>query len=74
LEQGQAMGQRLQSWQSAGGERLWLSMLVDAMEQAASAEFRAIPCDSAILMAVSAQLARPASPYPFGGSNFSLRN
>jgi hypothetical protein len=68
------MGQQLQSWRSAGGDRLWLSMLVEAMEQAADPEFRAIPCDQAILIAVGAQLARPASPCGFGASNFSLRN
>jgi hypothetical protein len=53
---------------------LWLSMLVEAMEQAAGPELRAIPCDQAILMSVGAQLARPASPCGFGASNFSLRN
>jgi hypothetical protein len=53
---------------------LWLSMLVEAMEQAARPEFRAMPCDQAILISVGAQLARPASPCRFGASNFSLRN
>jgi hypothetical protein len=67
------MGQQLHSWRSAGGERLWLSMLVDAMEQAASAEFRSMPCDPGARIAVGAQLARPAS-CRFGASNFSLRN
>ena len=64
------MGQRLQPWRPRDGERLWLSMLVDAMEQAARPEFRAIPCDSTILAAVGAQLARPASPHPFGRLEF----
>jgi hypothetical protein len=72
--QGQAMGQRLQSWRSGDGEKFWLSMLVDAMEQASRPEFRAMPCDQTILAAVGAQLARPASPYPYGASEFSLRN
>jgi hypothetical protein len=74
------MGQRLQNWtsreawRSGDGERLWLSMLVDAMEEVSRPEIRKIPCDPQILIALRAQLARPASPYPFGASNFSLRN
>ncbi len=72
------MGQRLQSWRSGDGQKLWLSMLVDAMEQVARPEFRAVPCDRPVLVAVRAQLARPASPYPYWRaphpSHFSLRN
>jgi hypothetical protein len=68
------MGQRLQPWRNGDGEKLWLSMLVDTMEEVSRPEFRAIPCDSSILVALRTQLARPASPYPYGASNFSLRN
>jgi hypothetical protein len=68
------MGQRLQTWRSRDGEKLWLSMLVDAMEEVSRPEIRKIPCEPQILVAFRAQLARPASPYPFGASNFSLRN
>ncbi len=73
------MGQRLQAWRSrdwrsGGGERLWLSMLVEAMEEVSRPEVRGLPCDPSILMELGAQLARPASPYPYGASNFSLRN
>jgi len=68
------MVQRLQAWQSGDGEKLWLSMLIDAMEGVSRPEFRAVPCDRSVLAAVSAQLARPASPYPYCGSYFSLRN
>jgi hypothetical protein len=68
------MGQRLQPWRSGDGEKLWLSMLVDTMEEVCRPEIRAMPCDSSILVALRAQLARPASPYPYGASNFSLRN
>jgi hypothetical protein len=64
------MVQRLQVWQSGDGEKLWLSMLIDAMQEVSRPEFRAVPCDRSVLAAVSAQLARPASPYPY----FSLRN
>jgi hypothetical protein len=49
-------------------------MLVEAMEAASRPEIRAIPCDPQILIALRAQLARPASPYPYGASKYSLRN
>jgi hypothetical protein len=68
------MGRQLQIWQSGDGQKLWLSMLVDAMEQAARPEFRNMPCDREILEAVSAQLARPASPCAYSVSHYSLRN
>ena len=74
------MGQRLQPWQSGDwrsgdGEKLWLSMLVETMEEVSRPEFRGRAlrfrrCWSSL----RAQLARPASPYPYGASNFSLRN
>ena len=76
------MGQQLQrqgAWRpglfrSEGGETVWLSMLVRAMEDASRPEIRKIPCDPKVLIAVRAQLARPASPYPYGTSAYSLRN
>ena len=73
------MGQRLQQrrlgdWRPGGGEKLWLSMLIVTMEEVSTAECRATPCDPSVLAALSAQLARPASPYPYGASGFSLRN
>ncbi|THD62107.1 MAG: transcriptional regulator [Bradyrhizobium sp.] len=68
------MGQQLQSWRSADGQRMWLSMLVDAMEEASRADLRGQPCHPSILIALEAQLARPASPYFYGASRFSLRN
>ena len=50
-------------------------MLVKAMEQASRPEIRKIPCDPTMLLALRAQLALPASPYPYcGGSTYSLRN
>jgi hypothetical protein len=68
------MGQQLQPWRSRAGQNLWLSMLIDAMEKVSRPEVRAVPCDRRLLAAVSAQLARPASPYPHCTSGFSLRN
>jgi len=44
------------------------------MERVARPEIRALYCDSSDLAAVAAQLARPASPYPYAASEFSLRN
>jgi len=49
-------------------------MLVEAMEEISRPEFRALPIDRSVLTAVSAQLARPASPYPYCGSQYGLRN
>ena len=68
------MGQQLQTWQSPGGQRLWLSTLIDAIEDVTRPEVRAVPCDSHLLAAMRAQLMRPAAaglPYV---SSYSLRN
>jgi hypothetical protein len=59
------MGQRLTTWQSGSGDRLWLSRLIDAMEEAARPEVRSQPCESAILHALRAQLARPVARYGY---------
>jgi len=68
------MGQQLRTWQSEGGDRLWLSALVDTMEQVAAPEVRAMPCDQLVLTAFRAQLARPATAYAYYASPYSLRN
>jgi len=65
---------RSETWRSENGQTRWLSMLIDAMERVSRPEFRAVPCDLSVLAAVRAQLARPASPYVHGASQFSLRN
>jgi hypothetical protein len=75
----QAMGQQLQpwlseTWRSENGQTRWLSMLIDAMERVSRPEFRAVPCEPWVLAAVRAQLARPASSYVHGASQFGLRN
>ena len=66
------MGHQLQPWRSGDGEKLWLSMLIDTMEQVARPELRAKPCDGVALAKLRAQLALPAS-IRFA-SPFSLRN
>jgi hypothetical protein len=68
------MGQQIQGWRSASGQRLWLSMLIDTMEEISRPEVRAVPCDDQLLAALRAQLARPAlAPAPYA-SAYSLRN
>jgi hypothetical protein len=66
------MGQPLQVWTAGNGQRLWLSMLIDTMEQVSRPELRAKPCDGVTLAALRAQLSLPASAR--FGSCFSLRN
>jgi hypothetical protein len=68
------MGQQLQPWRSGDGEKLWLSMLIDTMEEISRPGSGAVPCDPSVVAAVRAQLARPASPCPYCGSYFCLRN
>ena len=68
------MGQQLQGRRSGNSDRLWLSLLVEAMEEVSRPEFREIPCAPQVLIAFRAQLARRAAPYPYGASHYSLRN
>jgi hypothetical protein len=72
--QGRTMGQQLQPRRSGEGERLWLSMLIEAMEKFSRPEFPSLPCDRTVLATVKAQLARPSAPYCYRASPFSLRN
>jgi hypothetical protein len=60
------------SWRGGHGERLWLSTLVETMEQVSQPPRRAEPCDAQALNALRAQLALPAQ-LRFA-SPFSLRN
>ena len=41
-------------------------MLIDTFEEVSRPEIRAVPCDRAVLDALRAQLARPASALPYG--------
>lgn len=63
LELGRTMGQRLEQWRGGDGERLWLSLLVAAMEEASRPEIRSKPCEAAILHACRAQLMQPVTGY-----------
>jgi hypothetical protein len=59
------MDRRLNTWRQGEGERRWLSLLVDAMEEAARPEVRARAPEAAILNALRAQLAQPAASYAY---------
>jgi hypothetical protein len=67
------MGQQLQQWRSKGGETLWLSMLIDTMEQISRPDLRGLPCDRSVRAALYAQLCRPAAASA-QGSRFGLRH
>jgi hypothetical protein len=66
------MGQQLRTWRSGSGQRAWLTMLIDTMEEISRPELRAVPCDGLVLTALRAQLARPASSHYATG--YGLRN
>ena len=57
------MGQRPDTWQGGSGDRRWLALLIDAMDEAARPEVSSQPIDGAVLAALRAQLARPAARY-----------
>ncbi|MFB9262048.1 hypothetical protein ACFFWD_02490 [Bradyrhizobium erythrophlei] len=65
---------RLQTGRTQSVDRRWLSMLIDAMEHAARPKIRNTACDAAVISAVSAHLAQPASAFGHCGSAYSLRN
>jgi hypothetical protein len=58
------MREQFRPWRTDEGERLWLSVLIDTMEDVSRPELRATPCDGSVLSAVRAQLSRPAVRYP----------
>lgn len=68
------MGQQIQGWRSASGQRSWLSMLINTMEAISRPELRAVPCDDRLLATVRAQLARPVSVRTPHSSPYQLRN
>ena len=54
------MSQQRQTWRSGQAERLWLSMLIETMEEVSRPERKAEPCDPKVIAALRAQLALPA--------------
>ena len=68
------MGQHLNMWRSGSGQRVWLSRLIDTMNEVSRPELRAVPCDISVLTALRAQLARPASVRMPFATPYSLRN
>ncbi len=69
------MRQQMARWRTDADRQLWLSMLIDAMEEAARPDIRALPCAPEILAGLRAQLSRPALAYAVGAASaFSLRN
>jgi hypothetical protein len=68
------MEQRKAIWRGGEDRQLWLSMLVDAMEEAARPEVRAKACPPAVVLGLRAQLAQPVSHYPTLTSAFSQRH
>ena len=68
------MAQALHTWRSGSEQRAWLSMLIDTYEEVSRPETRAVPCDSHVLAALRAQLARPASIYGPYAQASSLRH
>lgn len=70
----QLQASQFQIWRSGRGERVWLSKLIDTMEEVSRPEFRKLACDPSILVALRAQLARPASCHVHSRSSFSLLN
>jgi hypothetical protein len=68
------MRQTLQTWRSVSEQRSWLSMLIDTFEEVSHPEISAPPCDSHLLDALRAQLARPARVYGPHGSPYGQRH
>jgi hypothetical protein len=68
------MGQALHTWRSGSEQRAWLSMLIDAFEEVSRPEMQAVACDSHVLAALRAQLARSASVYGPYASPYGLRH
>jgi hypothetical protein len=68
------MGQALHTWRSGSEQRAWLSMLIDTYEEVSRPETRAVPCDSHVLAALRAQLARPGSAFGAYAPPYGLRH
>ncbi len=68
------MRQQLRAWRSEQGSRLWLAMLVDAMEDRCGPQCSLAPDASPALEELRVQLSLPASPHDYPTSIFSFNN
>jgi hypothetical protein len=68
------MNQHLPDWRTIEGQTVWLSRLIEAMDEVSRPEWRTRPLDPAELRAMRARLSQPATLHPAYGSRFSLRN
>ena len=68
------MGQQIQMAQSTVIGRRWLSLLIEAMEEAARTDLPRSEHRHPVPAELSLQLARPGSTFPVGASRVSLRN
>jgi hypothetical protein len=55
--------QRLGIERTGAGERAWLSMLIDTMEEISRRDARTAPCDARLLTMVRLQLGRSVVPH-----------
>ena len=70
----QAMSQQFLPWRTQKEQTLWLSMLIEAMEEFSRPEWRRRPVDRHQRLALRARLAQPATASSADASRFSLRN
>lgn len=68
------MRQSEQSWRSERGSRLWLSMLVGAMEEGGGSQSSVPSTPPSMLEELRTQLSLPASLQSYPTSIFSFRN
>ena len=68
------MGQELQSWRSEKGSRLWLSTLIDAMEDHRDPQCSSQSDAISTLEELHLQLSLPASLHSYPTSIFSFNN
>jgi len=69
-----AMGQRIQTERGTAAGRPWLSLLIEAMEQAARTDLPVSAGEAPVPTALSLQLAQPASTCSIVTPRHSPRN
>ena len=68
------MGRQVQMAPGTVASRLWLSMLIEAMEEAARTDLPELACERPVPAGLRLQLAQPGWTFPIEASRFSLRN